>query len=222
MKNKVQTKLHEKILNYISILLIVFIILNVSINFLYWSDGWTEMFWYCDFAAILLSLGILFKKNYLISSVLITAIPAQFFWILDFILHVFGFEGFGRTAWLFSWPVLSALPSVLVHIILIPLAFYATVIYGFNKKGVFIGFLMMAFAMVMPFYLSAQDDNINCVFYSCDVDFEHSATYSYLGMAAYSLDYLLFITLRWFFWILVVHFCLLFIFRRLFKRVKIS
>ncbi len=219
MKNN---KMHEKILNIISIVLIAFIILNVLINFLYWRDGWTEIFWYCDFAAVLLSLGILYRKNYLISGVLITAIPAQFFWILDFILQVLGFEGFGRTAWLFSWPLLSILPSVIIHVILIPLAFYATSVYGFNKKGLFVGFVMMVFAMVTPFYLSAQDDNINCVFYSCDVDFEYSATYSYLGMSAYSIDYLLFITLRWFFWMLVMYFCLLFLFRRVFKRIRIS
>ncbi len=158
MKNN---KMHEKILNIISIVLIAFIILNVLINFLYWRDGWTEIFWYCDFAAVLLSLGILYRKNYLISGVLITAIPAQFFWILDFILQVLGFEGFGRTAWLFSWPLLSILPSVIIHVILIPLAFYATSVYGFNKKGLFVGFVMMVFAMVTPFYLSAQDDNIN-------------------------------------------------------------
>lgn len=219
MKNN---SVHEKILNVIAVLLILFIIYNVTVSAIYWSDGWTELLWYCDFAAILLSLGILLRKNYFISAVLITAIPAQFFWILDFILKVLGFTGFGRTSWLFSYPFLSVLPSIIVHMILIPLAVYATIVYGFNKKGVFIGFIMMAFAMIMPFYFSAQDDNINCVFYSCDVDFKYSATYSYLGMAAYSWDYLLFITLRWFFWILTIYFGLLFLFRRIFKRIKIS
>jgi hypothetical protein len=218
----INNKLHEKILKIISISLIIFIILNVSINIFYWSDGWTEIFWYCNLAAILLSLGILIRKNYLISGVLITAIPAQFFWIFDFVLQVLGFESFGRTAWLFSWPLLSVLPSIMIHIILIPLAFYATAVYGFNKKGFFIGLIICLFAMFFPFYFSAHDDNINCVFYSCDVDFEHSATYSYLGISSYSIEYLLFVLFRGVFWSLIFYFCLLFIFRRIFKRIKVS
>lgn len=218
MKNKI---LHEKILNFIAVWLILFIIFNVSVNFFYWEDGWTEILWYCDFAAIILSLGIIFKKNCLISSVLITAVPAQFFWIFDFIIKLFGLDGLGRTAWMFSLPTLSILPSVIVHLVLIPIAIYATVLYGFNRKGYLLGFGILLFAMVMPFFFSAQDDNINCVFYSCDIDFGHSATYSYFGFPSYSIQYLLFITLRWIFFGTIVYVLLLKSFRRLFKRVKI-
>lgn len=213
--------MHEKILKVISILLVLFIMFNVGVNFFYWSDGWTEIFWYCDFAAILLSIGILFRKSYLISGVLITAIPAQFFWILDFIIKVVGFEGFGRTAWMFSLPTLSVLPSVIVHIILIPIAIYGTVLYGFDRRGYAVGFGILLFAMVVPFLFSSQDDNINCVFYSCDVDFEYSATYSYLGIPSYSIQYLMVIALRWVFFGTIVYFSLLKIYRSLFKQIKV-
>lgn len=218
MKNKI---IHEKILNVIAILLTLSVIVNVLINFFYWSDGWTEIFWYCDFAAILLSIGIFFRKSYLISGVLITAIPAQFLWILDLLLKVIGFEGFGRTAGMFSLPTLSILPSVIIHLVLIPIAIYATASYGFNRKGYFVAFGILLFAVIMPFFFSAQDDNINCVFYSCDVNFEHSATFSYLGMPAYSVQYLLFIALRWLFFGTIVYFSLLRIYRSLFKQVKV-
>lgn len=213
--------IHEKILKVISILLILFILFNVIVNFLYWKDGWTEILWYCDFAAILLSLGILFRKTYLISGVLITAIPAQFFWILDFVLKVVGLESFGRTTWMFSWPFLTVLPSIIVHILLIPLAFYAVKVLGFDRKGFYIAIGIILFAMIMPFFFSAQDDNINCVFYSCDVNFENSATYTYLGMSSYSSEYLFFITVRAIFCVIIFYFCLLKMYRSLFKRIKI-
>jgi hypothetical protein len=218
MKNN---PIHEKILKVISILLILFILFNVFVNFLHWRDGWTEILWYCDFAAILLSLGILFRKTYLISGVLITAIPAQFFWILDFVLKVIGFEGFGRTAWLFSWPFLTVLPSIVVHAILIPLSLYAVKVYGFDRKGFYTAMFILVFTMFMPFFFSAQDDNVNCVFYPCDISFEHSATYSYLGFTSYSPGYLFIISIRWLIWTLIFYFSLLKMYRSLFKRVKI-
>lgn len=218
MKNNL---INDKILRVGAILLLFFISFNVIINFLYWNDGWTEILWYCDLAVIILSIGILFKKKYLISGVLITAIPAQFFWILDFVLKVIGFEGFGRTTWLFAWPFLTVLPSIIVHAILIPLSFYAVRIYGFDKKGFYVAMGILVFTMFMPFFFSAQDDNINCVFYSCDVNFEHSATYTYLGIPAYSVGYLLFIAFRWVIWTIITYFSLLALFRSLFKRVKI-
>ncbi len=218
MKNKI---FYEKLLNIIAVLLILFIIFNVSINFFYWSDGWTEILWYCDFAAILLSLGILFKKNYLISGVLITAIPAQFFWILDFAIKILGFGGFGRTTWMFSLPILSILPSVIIHLALIPIAIYATILYGFNRKGYFVAVGILLFTMIMPFFFSAQDDNINCIFYSCDVNFENSATYSFLGIPSYSIQYIILIALRWVFFGTVTYFALLKMYRSLFKHVKV-
>jgi len=213
--------IHEKILNVIAVFLILFIIFNVSINFFYWEDGWTEILWYCDFAAILLSLGIIFRKNYLISGVLITAIPAQFLWILDFVMKIVGFDGFGRTAWMFALPTLTILPSVIIHLVLIPISIYATFLYGFNKRGYLVGLGILLFAMIMPFFFSAQDDNINCVFYSCDLDFEHSATYHYLSIPSYSIQYILFIALRWVFFGTIVYFVLLKFFRSVFKQVKV-
>jgi len=217
----VDKKLHEKILNVFAIFLIIIVFANTLINFFYWNDGWTEILWYCSLASLVLSVGILLKNSYLNSIVLTTAIPAQFFWILDFVIQFIGFDGIGRTAWLFEWPLITIFLSIVLHVVLIPLAIYSVYIYGFKKKSLPFTFIFIIICMVLPFLFSAYDDNVNCVFYSCDLNFDEAINMSSPMFVLGSFNYLAFVIFRWFVWVILMRVALLFLFRRVFKRIRI-
>lgn len=214
MKNK---KLHEKILAYLSIFLILAVLFNLYTNTLHWSDGWTEIFWYCDIAAVILAIGILFKKTYLFSGTLIMAIPAQLIWIFDFILKVLGFSGFGRTELLFSLPFTTILTSIIIHIILIPIAIYSVIIYGFDRKGLWVSLIFSTVLLLISFFVSPYDSNINCVFYPCDIRFEDSLSSSFY----FTKEYLLLEILKWGAIFVGFYFILLAFFKKLFKSVEV-
>ena len=217
----INTNLHKKILNVFAVALIIIVFANTLINFFYWNDGWTEILWYCSLASLVLSAGILLKNSYLNSIVLTTAIPAQFFWILDFVLKLVGMDGFGRTGWLFEWPFITIFLSIVLHVVLIPLAIYSVWVYGFKKKSLLFTFIFIIVCMVLPFLFSAYDDNVNCVFYSCDLNFDEAINTTSPMFMLGSVSYLGFITLRWLAWSIIIYFGLILLFQRVFKRIKI-
>lgn len=217
----VNKELHEKILKVCVILLVFLIISNTVIHLYYWDRDWTEIFWYCNIAALVLAFGILLKKSAMVSVVLVTAIPAQFFWIADFFIKLFGFEGLGRTTQLFELPFSIAFISSVLHLLLIPIAIYATILYGFKKKSFLFGIILILFLIFVPYFFTSFGDNINCVFYPCDLtymDLEgRPITFPEFG----SLEYAGFILIRWLSWFIVSYYSLLLLFQRVFKRVQI-
>ncbi len=212
---------HKKILNIIAVIVLVLVFINVLLNAFYWGDGWTEIFWYCNLASFLLAVGILWKRVTLISVVLVSSIPAQFFWILDFVLKVIGFAGFGRTTELFVWPLPTIVLSVVLHLLLIPLAVYATLIHGFKRRILGWILVFMVILMAFPFFLSSYEDNINCVFYSCDLSFTHYLSSNPSLVLWDSLPYLGLMTLKWTCCAFIFYGGFLFLFQRIFKRVKL-
>lgn len=223
----VSKEAHEKILNVFAIILLVLVLGNFSVNVFFWQDSWTEILWYCSVASIVLSLGILLKKPLLTSSVLFTAIPLQSFWILDFLLKLFGVAGFGRTDWLFELPLIVTIFSIILHFMIIPLAIYSVAIYGFKKKSVFFAVpFFLVVCLFIPFFFTSFEDNVNCVFYSCDLTFDSlegavSPTIFGYVLSSGSYSYLAFIAVRWVFWALVSYFALWFLFQRVFKKVSV-
>jgi hypothetical protein len=216
----IKKELHKKVLDLLAILLLLIVIVNMCIHLATWSDGWTEVFWFCNSAAILLSLGILLRKTVLVSTVLVTSIPAQFLWIVDFLLISLGFHGLGRTAELFqyAWPII--LISIILHILIIPTAVYATWFYGFKKKSILISILFILYLFIAPYFLSTPDDNINCVFYPCDQTLDTIGS-SHFPILYVTWQYMIFVTIRGIVTFLIAYFIFLFLFHKLFKNIKI-
>lgn len=212
---------HKKILNVLAIVLLILVIGNFLVNLFFWQDSWTEIFWYCSVASILLSLGILLKNPSLNTIVLVTAIPAQSIWIVDFILNIFNLGGFGRTTWLFELPLAVTAFSVILHFLVIPLALYAVAVHGF-KKNVFVGTLItMTVILAGSYFFTSFEDNINCVFYSCDLAFENLEGMPVSFPEIGSMTYFVFLFIRWVFWVLISYSGLLLLFQRVFKRISI-
>ena len=219
----IKKEFHKKALNILAAMLLILVFVNMCMHLFLWSDGWTEILWYCNSAAIVLSLGILFKRISLIGMVLITSVPAQFLWIVDFITALLGFHGLGRTAELFQYPFYIIIISVILHFLLIPTAIYATWFYGFRKNILLISTIFVLYLMIAPYFLSYSDDNINCTFYPCDetitsIDISyHPPLFSY-G----SFSYLVLVTIEWLILLVLSYIIFRFIFHKLFKKIIVS
>ncbi len=217
----VNKKIQDNILKVSIFLLVILVISNSIIHLFYWDRDWTEILWYCNVAALLLAFGIIFKKSAFISVVLVTAIPAQSFWIIDFFIKLLGFDGFGRTAQLFELPFTIAFISSVLHLLLIPIAIYATLVYGFKKKSFLLGIILILFLILVPFFFTSFGDNINCVFYPCDLTYMDLEGMPITFPEIDSLEYIGFILIRWFGWFILSYYSLRLLFQRVFKRVKI-
>ena len=201
-------------LNFSAWFVFVAVVVNLLSHLYIWHGYWWEIFWYCDAAALVLSIGIWLRKSSWVTVVLTSAIPLQFLWILDFFLELSG-HGIGRTAWLFAeskgvW--ISGL-STLLHGILIPTSLLAVYKMGFHKKALIYNFFTGILLLGSTYFFTAPRENINCVFFPCDID------YSLAYLQATDLHYFtLFFVIKQFiisiFTIAIVYVILLFWFRK--------
>lgn len=173
-----------------------------------------ELFWYCNIAAIILALGILFNKKELIGAVLITAVPAQFLWILDFILNLFGY-GFGRTQWLFTSGLFIFTVSVILHASLIPISFFGVYKTGFSKKSLLYGFIIFILLMFpLTYIFTPATENINCISYPCDLNIEKDSIKILSNSDYMTLNYLIKVMLFWSFILIISYFIHLSMFKK--------
>ncbi len=140
---------------------------NQYVNFVRWHNP-TEILWFCDMTAVILGVGLILRNRVMITLALVMAIPAQFRWILDFFLEAIG-VGAGRTAMLFSYGLTVFWLSVNLHAIVIPISFYGVWKLGFARNAL-LPILIYGFALLSSsFFFTDSLENINCVFYACDV-----------------------------------------------------
>lgn len=180
---KLLNKLYNEIPFSLGWGLLVLVTINLSAHVSKWND-WQEVLWYCNFAALLLSFGLILKSRILINSVLISSIPVQFFWILDFFLSLFG-AGLGRTAWLFSDAgVFIFMLSTLFHSALIPMSIWGSHKVGLSKKSFLFTLVVFSIMMFGTYIFTDYRENRNCVFYPCDIIY-YEDPYVVLGSGEY-------------------------------------
>ena len=167
IKNKLSNFLDD-IPYSLGYVLFVIVVVNLSVHVNRWND-WQEVLWYCNFGAIVLSIGLVFRLRMLVNSVLISSIPVQAVWIIDFFLSIFD-SGFGRTAWLFeSAGIFVFMLSTIFHGVLIPLSFWGSVKLGYSKRAYVFSLVIFSIMMFSTFFFTDFVQNRNCVFYPCDV-----------------------------------------------------
>jgi len=151
---------------FLGLFVLVSVLANQYVNFVRWQDP-LEILWFCDMTAVFLGVGLMFKSKKIATLTLVMAIPAQFLWIVDFFLEIFG-DGMGRTAQLWSYGDTVFWFSVNLHAILIPISSYAVWRLGFDNKT--LGYVLLyAFLLLVVTYLTTEPiENRNCVFYGCD------------------------------------------------------
>jgi len=163
-----------KIVKWLGVYVLVSVLLNVAENIYSYGD-FAEILWFCDYIAVFLAVGLLINNKDLVSTVLVLAFPAQFWWIIDFFLEFAGL-GLGRTASLMNFSWLDFILSVNLHAVLIPISAYGVYKLGFSNRSLVLAWLMVLTLLPMTFIMTDIDDNINCVFFGCDAvhdgDFE--------------------------------------------------
>lgn len=140
--------------------------INQWINIALYRDFW-GILWFCDATAVILGIGLILKNTNLTTLSLVTAIPAQLPWIIDFFLEATG-SGMGRTATIWSWGPSVFWASVNLHAIIIPISLYAVWKLGFSEKSLKLILLYGLLLLTATYLFSPVSGNRNCVFFGCD------------------------------------------------------
>jgi len=160
-----------------------------------YHTGSSDFFWFCNLAFLIVAVGFFWQKNLLLTTVLIMAIPLQFFWIYADLLHLFGIKTIGRIMWMKEASTMSVLLSLHYHFIIIPLTAYGIWKYGYHRRGFTGAVIFYLFIGVTTVFLTDPVRNINCVFFPCDMDYRNPRIYDYgLWYMAWRLGYFMFIS----------------------------
>ena len=151
----------SKINFFLGILLLSGVIYNIFLIDIF------SLLWYCNIACFILGIGLITKNKILVSAIAITSIPAQFLWIIDLVLELFG-NGLGRTYLIFQHDFNIQFISVAIHLILIPISIFYLFNFGFDKRSIYFILISSIFVFFITGVFSTPTNNINCIFYSCD------------------------------------------------------
>ncbi len=131
-----------------------------------------ELLWFCDLMSFVLAYALWTKNRFLLSTVFLSSVPAQFMWIVDFFMNLYG-SGFGRTDWMFEESYVWWTPylSTLMHAILIPFSAWGIFRYGFEKRAILGVYFIVLALLPATYFFTDPTINRNCVFFPCDLNF---------------------------------------------------
>ncbi len=135
----------------------------------------TQILYACYMGMILIGVGILARRSFIVlSQIYILAIPL-FVWDIDFVHWlIFNRSLLGVTDYFFLEFSANIDKFVMLqHLYTIPLAIYAVILIGVGRKDAWKwSFIQLVLLFVAVMVFSAPSSNINCMFYSCiDVNF---------------------------------------------------
>ncbi len=155
-------------LRFLGWFVLVVALLDASIDIV--RGDWLEVLFFCGFAVFVLSAGILLNKRVLIGATLLAAVPAQFLWILAYVLYFFGIT-FGRIEWIFGVPWWEAALSIILHVLLIPIAIFGVYVHGFDARSFrYCLIIFILFLLPVSYVVGGAEYNVNCTHYSCDAE----------------------------------------------------
>lgn len=124
--------------------------------------------WFCNHTVIILGLAFLFRSRFWITAELSIALIPQVFWSMDFLSKLlFNKYIFGFTSYMFSPdynPLLYYLS--LDHLIITPIALIGLWYLG-KPVWAWEGSLLHGVLLMIPSYIFANGDNLNCMWKSC-------------------------------------------------------
>ncbi len=193
---------------------------NQLVHVFYEGFDWAELLWFCDLMSFVLAYALWTKNRFLLSVVFLASVPAQFMWIVDFFMNLFG-TGFGRTDWLFEDSYLWITPyiSTIMHAILIPFSAWGIWKYGFSKRAILGVYFIIVTLLPITYFFSDPTINRNCVFFPCDLNFVDNKTVIVSNHAWMSGKYLLQVMGEWFFYTTVLYLIFLF-FLQISRKIK--
>ena len=148
------------------------VIFNEITHIFFEGLDWGELLWFCDLMSFVLAAALWTKNRFLISTVFLASVPAQFMWIIDFFLNLAG-SGLGRTDWMFEDSYVWWTPyiSTIMHAILIPMSAYGIYRLGFAKRAILGVYFIVITLLPITYFFTDPTINRNCVFFPCDLNF---------------------------------------------------
>ena len=165
---KTVTGIKQKTLIAIGIFFIAFGTFAMDYAIFRGEPSW--LLWSCYIGLIIIGLGALLQKGYLIASQLNILTLPLILWQIDFIYYLFFDQYlFGISQYFFSPELLPLARFIsLEHLFLLPLAFVVLWLVGLNWRHswqISLGQLIISAFLLYVFTDGSQ--NINCVFQSC-------------------------------------------------------
>ena len=130
------------------------------------------LFWFSNSIFLLLSIGLLFRNQMLVSSIAIAAVATETWWGLDFLARLITTKG------LFPAPITEYMFTnlgfgsirfyvELSHIAVIAFALYGAYKLGMHKKAYILCFVYSVVFNLASYFFTPSEYNVNCAHYLC-------------------------------------------------------
>jgi hypothetical protein len=175
-------------LNVIGIVLIIFSL--IRFYFLYTEGISFHIFWLCNHIPLIMGLAILFRNSFVLTAEFSLGFAGMSIWVLDFFYYQFSGFSFTGNGEFFSVGF-YIITAFVLHVLTLPLAFWAILLINKQEKKAFIG-SMAHFIILIPIiaYFGAER-NLNCFFKSCLNFMPTFKLYPLFLLIAYSLIFIL-------------------------------
>jgi len=154
------------LLNFIGTFLIIFGLIRVF-QLLFFGVP-VHVFWLCNHVIIFMGIAILMRKPFLLIGEFCFLFLGQFVWIVAVILYgLFGVIVPGNSAYLIYDGGFINLISVLVHLLTLPLGFWAIILIGKKEKFAWLAGLAHALILLPVLLYFGSNYNLNCFISPC-------------------------------------------------------
>lgn len=155
------------LLNAIGISLIIFFIIRTI--FLINEGSFTDIFWLCNHAPLILGIAILFRSGFWITAEISFVFAGVFIWVADYFSKIlFNIHVFGSTSYLF--PITNQgffYVTSLIHLFSLPLALWALFLINKKEPSAWKGAVIHAIVLI-PFAVYFREQyNLNCFLEPC-------------------------------------------------------
>jgi hypothetical protein len=171
------------ILNSIGIFLIVLGLIRIF-QLLFFGVP-MHVFWLCNHVIVLMGIAILFRSSFWLIGEFCFLFVGQFIWIVGFLLFaIFGIVLPGNSTHLIYDSSFMNVITILVHLLTLPLGFWAIMILRKENKRAWIGGIIHSFVL-LPIVLLFPSYNLNCLNSPCLSFFPDTLLYSILFVPMY-------------------------------------
>jgi hypothetical protein len=149
---------------FLKLFLIAFVVVLVPV---YWKNyGPGNFLWFSDIGLFLSLFALWFESPLLISIIVLTVLPFEIFWNVDFFYQLISDEELtGLAAYMFDPSKTKFLRGLsLFHVFLPPIWLWCLHKWGYDKRAFKFSVALGLTALALSYLLTKPEDNINWVF----------------------------------------------------------
>lgn len=152
-------------LNILGVLLILIGIFRLW-QIIYIANDFPRYFWFCNFAPLILGVGILIRNSFILIGEFSVLFVGQIWWTFDFLSFIFtGRFLVGSSEYIIYESLISQIASASVHILVIPISLVAIFLIGKENKNAWkFSFILFSFLLPIVLYYG-EEINLNFLFY---------------------------------------------------------